>query len=157
MLLVVVGLTAMWAYALFGRPAVPGKLEDSDFPATAEQICTDSRAQLDQVPRSISVRSSAERAALVDQGTDILQGMVDRLAAAAPTTEPGRTIVAEWLDDWRTYLANRRDYAQRLRQDPNARFYVTQSERDSSQITAALDRLAKVNQMEACTVPDDVG
>lgn len=156
-LVVVLGLGAMWAYAFFGTPPAPGRIEGSTFPTEAERICAAAKADLERVPRSITVKTSAERAALVDQGTDVLDRMLDQLAAAAPTQEPGATIAREWIQDWRTYDANRRDYAQRLRTDPNARFYVSQSTRDSAQITAAVDRLARVNGMEACKVPDDVG
>lgn len=156
-LVVVVGLIVMWGYAFFATPPAPGRIEGSSFPTDAERICAAAKADLERVPRSITVKTSAERAALVDQGTDILDRMLDQLAAAAPTQEPGATITREWIQDWRTYDTNRRDYAQRLRTDPNARFYVSQSTRDSAQITAAVDRLARVNGMEACTVPDDVG
>lgn len=156
-LVVVVALTAMWAYALFGRPDVPGRLDDADFRTAAEQTCARARTALDEVPRSITARTSAERADLVVQGTDILAGMVDELAAQTPSADPGRTVVTEWLADWRTYLGDRREYAERLRSDPDARFYVSQSDRDKRQITAAVDRLANINQMPSCTVPDDVG
>jgi hypothetical protein len=156
-LVLVVALTAMWAYALFGRPEVPGRLDDAAFRAAAEQTCARARAALDEVPRSFTARTAAERADLVVRGTDILSTMIDELAAQAPTTEPGRAVVTEWLADWRTYLDDRRDYADRLRTDPDARFYVSQSDRDKRQITAAVDRLANVNQMTSCTVPDDVG
>ena len=36
------------------------------------------------------------------------------------------------------------------------RFAVTQSERDKSQITGALDRFARINEMAACKIPDDL-
>ena len=49
------------------------------------------------------------------------------------------------------------EYAAQLRIDPNARFAVTQSDRDKAQITKAIDLFATVNVMGSCVTPDDLG
>ncbi len=153
----IVTMTAMWGYALFWPQKVPGRLDDTSFPVAAEPVCRQHRRELEGLPRSITVRTPAERADLVDRGTAILAAMVRELRDLTPATEPARAMVTEWLADWDTYLDDRRDYGERLRGDANARFYVTQSDRDNKQITQALDRFAAVNSMPSCGIPDDVG
>lgn len=155
--LFIVTMAAMWGYALLWPHEVPGRLDDTSFPMDAEPVCHRYRVQLDGLPRSISVRTPEERGDLVDQGTSILAAMVDELRGLIPTADPPRSMVTEWLADWEIYLEDRRDYAQRLRGDANARFYVTQSDRDDKQITQAVDRFAAVNAMPSCGIPDDVG
>ncbi|MCX7621411.1 MAG: hypothetical protein N2037_11280 [Acidimicrobiales bacterium] len=150
-------MAALWAYAFFWPQDVPGRLDDPAFPVAAQPVCQRYRAQLDALPRSISVRTPSERADLVDQGTDILSAMHAELLKLVPTTEPTHRMVSEWLADWAIYLEDRREYADRLRQDVNARFYVTKSDRDNKQITQAVDRFAAVNAMPSCGIPNDVG
>lgn len=153
----IAAMVAMWGYAFFWPQQVPGRLDDTSFPTAAEPVCHRHRVELDGLPRSISVRTPEERGDLVDQGTSILAAMVNELRGLIPTTEPAQSMVTEWLADWDTYLEDRRDYAQRLRGDANARFYVTQSDRDNKQITQAVDRFAAVNAMPSCGIPNDVG
>jgi hypothetical protein len=61
----------------------------------------------------------AERADIVDRATDIVEQMVDDVVAVAPTDEKGQAIVPDWEADYRTYLQNRRDFAEELRGGEN--------------------------------------
>ena len=151
-------MAGLWAYAFLAPQDVPGRMDDTAFPTAAEPVCAAAAGELAALPRSLDATDPVERAAQVDASTDRLEAMVDELATLVPTTEPEQQMVTEWLDDWRRYLANRRDYADRLAAgDIDARFYVDQSERDGRQITNALDRFADINKMSSCASPSDVG
>ena len=154
---IMMAMAGMWAYAFLAPQDVPGRMDSTAFPDAAEPRCAETLTTLAALPRSFDVADATERADLVDTATDELTSMVDDLEALVPETEPEQQMVTEWLADWRAYLTNRRDYAERLRTDEDARFYVDQSDRDGVQITNALDRFATVNAMASCAVPDDVG
>jgi hypothetical protein len=155
-LLGLVGIVVMWFYAFFGEVPAPARLDDRTFPTAAEPICARARAGLDRLPRAFESRTAPERADVVDQGTALLTTMVGELRAAVPAAQPHRDRLNAWLDDWDVYLRDRRDYTSRLRTDPMAKFYVTQSERDRRQINSSLDNFAKVNAMASCATPEDV-
>ena len=90
---------------------------------------------------------------MVTQANDELTTMLSRLdglAPAADADQDGR-MVQEWLGDWRTYLGDRERYAAALRDDPTARFLVT--EKASQQITKPIDFFATYNDMANCVTP----
>lgn len=150
----------MWAwvlgYHLSGtwRDETPGRLGNTTFPTLAEPVCAEAAAQLGDLPPAWTTETPAERAAAVEGSVAVLQDMVAELRAVPTGGED--TAVAEWLADWETFIADRADYAERLRSDPEARFYVTQSERDRRQITLAIDRFANTNRMPSCVTPADL-
>lgn len=153
---IALGIALLWIYALFANQPVPGRLDDRAFPLAAEPICKVAHDRIEALPKAQDTKTPAARADVVDQGTTILDGLLGDLRGRLPTTDPARGMVNEWLNDWSTYVHDRRDYTTRLRADSNARFYVTQSDRDGVQITNAVDRFAKVNDMPSCATPDDV-
>jgi hypothetical protein len=151
-----IGIVVMWLYAFFGDVPSPARLEDRTFPVAAEPICARARAELDALPRAFETPDHRDRADVVDRATSRLDAMVGELRATVPPAQPTRDRLNAWLDDWDIYLRDRRDYTARLRADPGARFYLTQSERDRSQINRSLDNFAHVNTMASCATPEDV-
>ena len=93
----------------------------------------------------------AERGDIVDQATDILERMLDDVVAVAPTDDKGRAIVPQWEADYRTYLEDRRAFADGLRPGENEPF--TETAVDGIPISEKLDRFAGDNEMPACA-PD---
>ena len=95
--------------------------------ARAETICqaaNERRAELADF-RRVDPDDAAmleERADIVDRATDIVEQMVDDVVAVTPTDEKGRAIVPDWEADYRTYLQNRRDFAEELRGGENVPF-----------------------------------
>jgi len=151
------GIALMWIYAFFGKHDVPGRLADDTFPTAAQPICQKTIDKIDALPKANETPTPAARADVVDQGTGYLAEMLVDLRARRPTLEPESSSVVQWLDDWDTYVQDRRDYTAQLRVDPTVRFAVTQSDRDKTQITKGIDHFADVNFMVACRVPDDLG
>lgn len=160
---VLLGILGMWGFILVyhlsgqWRDETPGRLESPAYGEQAELVCSATLAQIDQLPPAFEASDAAERADVVDRSDAELTAMVDELTALAPLAGDEQPVVDEWLADWRTYIADRADYADRLRDDPDARFYVTQSDRDNRQITQAIDRFANVNGMPSCLALNDLG
>jgi hypothetical protein len=155
---VLVLVVAMWGYVLYlafgpGRQDPPDRLADPAFAARARPVCEAAHDDVGQLPRAIETLDAAERAEIVAEANARFEQMVDELEAVAPAGEDGE-IVAEWIADWRTYLADRAAYAEALRADPAARLFVTA--RDREQITEYIDAFAKDNDLAACGTPLDV-
>jgi hypothetical protein len=154
---IILGSVLLWIYVLTRSPGRPfGELDDPTVAAAAEPICARAATEIAQLPQAFEVETPEARADSIDEATAILDGMLGELE---PLTPPPATrdgdMFSEWLGDWRTYLGNRDDYADRLRDDPNARFYV--AEKDARQITEPIDRFAKINLMASCATPREVG
>jgi hypothetical protein len=154
----IVGMVGMWVYVVYlavgpGRQGPPDELEDPTFAAAAQERCREALDVVAQLPRADEVASAPERADVVDEANMAFGAMLDDLAALAPTGEDGE-IVAEWVADWRVYLEDRAQYADALREDPEARFLV--SPKDGQHVTEYLDAFAKDNRMPACSTPLDV-
>jgi hypothetical protein len=152
---VALGVALLWIYALTRRPEPPpDRLDDTAFAPQAEEICTATLQRLDQLPNAHDAAGPTERAAIVEQSNEDLATMLAALERALPAGERDRRMLDQWLADWRTYLDNRRDYADRLRRQGDTRIYV--SEKDGRQITVAVDRFAEVNRMPTCRTPKDI-
>ncbi len=94
-----------------------------------------------------------ERADIVDRATDIVEQMVDDVVAVAPTDEKGRAIVPDWEADYRTYLQNRRDFADELRGGENVPF--REAAYEGVPISERIGTFAADNEMESCAPPRD--
>lgn len=153
-----VGMLAMWGYVVYlafgpGRQPPPDRLEDPTFATAAQAVC---RAALDDVaelPAAVESTDAVERADTIDRANERFADMLDDLAAGAPAGDDGE-IVRSWLADWQVYLGDRRDYAEALRTDPEARLLVTP--KDNEQVTEFIDAFAADNRMPSCGTPLDV-
>ena len=114
-LTIILGVLGLWAYALTRKaePA-PDKLDDAAFSVSAQDICTATMAQLDQLPQAFQSASADDRADVVAQTDTDLGAMLDALRANVPAAERDQGMLNEWIGDWQTYLDNRIDYVNRL-------------------------------------------
>ena len=111
------------------------------------------------LPKASETPDPNQRADVVVQSNRMLTGMIDRLATIPLAGTPedvdrDRRIYDEWIADWRVYVSDRDDYANRLRSDREARIFVTQ--KGAKQITEPIGGFAKSNQMPACQPPGDI-
>jgi hypothetical protein len=132
----------------------PGRLQDRTFSVAAEPVCARAQQRVLALPPAWQTDTPTERSAVVVESVAILDAMVAELRTLPVGSASER--IDEWLTDWETYVADRLDYAERLAEDPTARFYVTQSDRDRRQITLAIDRFAETNEMPSCITPADL-
>jgi hypothetical protein len=155
--IVVAASFLFWVYAFSGlaKDRPPDKLRDPAFSKTAEALCRAAMDKVAQLPPANTARTPAERADTVDQANGYLTALVADLRRVPTTSPDDAKLVDRWLADWESLLQSRRQYAQDVRTNPRARFYV--DERQAQAITEPMDNLAAVNRMASCATPDDVG
>lgn len=147
----------IWIYQLTnqGEQDMPDRLDDLSWTAEATEICLAAHARVTALPSAFASSTADERADVIEAATAEYRRMLDELEAIAPTGDSrDADISAAWLADYRIFLDDRMGYADALREDPTARFLVT--EKYGSHITAPIDRFARVNEMEPCMSPGDV-
>jgi hypothetical protein len=156
-ILVVGAIVLMWLYVFTGAAAEdpPDQLDDDGFARTAEPLCAQAVEDLAALPSAGEAATAADRADVLDAANAVLTAMVDDLAAIEVDDTHDRELVDLWIADWRTYIDDRRAYADELRVDDTAELLVTA--REGRQITLTIDRFASkvVNDMESCTTPLD--
>jgi hypothetical protein len=152
-----VAIVALWAfvYVYAARAKPVDRLASQSFAQQAQRICVAAAGRLADLPPASASRTNVERADVVVQSNQILARMLDDLEQAAPRSGTDGRMLQAWLDDYRTYLGNRVNYADRLRTDPSARFYETEKQ-PGEQITIPIDTMATANDMHACTAPEDL-
>ena len=158
--LVVAVFAAFWVWALFfaSKEAI-NKIDDRAWAARAEAICAEAEVRREALAdfRRVDERDAAmmvERGNLVDAATDVVEQMLNDVVAVDPTDEKGAAIVPDWEADYRTYLENRRDYAEVLRAGRNEAF--TEAAVDGIPISDKLERFADDNEMPSCAPPIDL-
>lgn len=164
-LLVVASVVGIWGYIMYlsffeGRAEPPDRLQDERFAEVAEDTCAEFQPFFASLPLASEVDTPAERADLLDRATDQLEVMVTRLEGVVPPRDAAEaTAVERWLDDYRTYLEDRRAYAAAQRDPAHPRYDqpFTVTDRGGAQIDVLLDDFAHINRMESCETPGDVG
>lgn len=155
-----VAFVAFWTWALFfaSKEAV-NRIEDRAWAARAEDICATANAEREQLAdfRRIDPDDPAmlrERGDLIDRATDLVEGMLDDVTAVTPDDEKGRAIVPDWEADYRTYIEDRRRYAELTRDGADEPFREARA--GSIPITERIARFAGDNEMPSCAPPRDL-
>lgn len=160
---VVAASFGVWAYGfsgLAGRTA-PDTLGDPSFVALAEPACAAANDVVEGLPDALDAEDNVDRAQQVRANTAVYGQLVDdledllsddRVTLNSRDTE----ITQEWLVDWRRFLADRLDYADRLELDEAAVFYVAASS-GGERLERRITRFADTNDMLSCATPSDVG
>jgi hypothetical protein len=151
---------SFWVWALFfaSKQSI-NKIDDRVWADRAETICADATVERLALAdfREIEPDDATmirERAVIVDASTDILENMLDDVSAQTPADDKGRSIVPIWEDEYRTYLADRRVYADELRRTgENLPFYETAV---GIPISERLETFAVDNEMPSCAPPRDL-
>ncbi|MDJ0767481.1 MAG: hypothetical protein QNJ12_01765 [Ilumatobacter sp.] len=157
---VVVVFAVFWIWALFfaSKEAV-NKIDDRAWAARAETICTGANEERLELADFRRIDDGGpelirERATIVDRSTDILERMLNEVVAIEPADQKGQGIVPLWEDDYRTYLQDRRNYADDLRETgENLAFYETAV---GIPVSERLETFAGDNEMPACAPPRDL-
>jgi hypothetical protein len=157
---VVAVFAAFWIWALFfaSKEAI-NKIGDTAWTARAQAICERADAQRLQLAdmRRVDDQDAAmlaERGDIVDKATDIVERMLDDVMAVTPNDPKGQAIVPDWARDYRTYIQDRREFADDLRAGKNEPFAETAV--DSIPISDKLAVFAGDNRMPDCSPPIDL-
>jgi hypothetical protein len=159
-LVAVAGLVAFWAWALFfASKEAANKIDDRAWAERAERICANAQAQRAELTDARRLDPDdpamlAERAAIVDEATAIVETMLDNVVAVPPVDDKGRAIVPQWEADYRTYLENRREFTDVLRTGENEPFRETAV--DGIPVSEKLEQFASDNEMPSCAPPRDL-
>jgi hypothetical protein len=160
-LLVVIGFAAFWIWALFFASKDPvNGIDEPAWTERAQEICEAAEDEREALAdfRRVDPDDPAmlvEKAAIVDQATDILERMLDEVVAEQPTGAKGAALVPLWEADYRTYLQDRREHADDLRAGNNRAFAETVV--DGIPISDKVAQFAGDNRMPACAPPTDLG
>lgn len=154
----VVAMVIFWIWIFSGAPAKqnPDRLKDRAYAAELEDRCQALRDDLDDLPNAADLSTQAQRADVLDDANVLVGEFIDDLEAGAPRTGDAAITVEGWIGDWKTYLANREDYATRLRTEPNAQLLLDRSELGDS-VDKTIQIFSQVNEIPACDTPGDVG
>jgi len=151
---------AFWTWALFfaSKEAI-NRIEDRAWAERAESICaaaTIERTALSDF-RELDEASPdliAERADVVERATDILEAMLNDVVAVPPIGPKGIEIVPLWEADYRTFIEDRRSYADELvATGENLPFYETAI---TIPISEKVATFAGDNSMPSCSPPSDL-
>ncbi|WP_421120142.1 hypothetical protein ACE2AJ_02015 [Aquihabitans daechungensis] len=154
----VVLMIIFWVWIFSGAPAKdnPDRIRDEAYLTELEDQCQGLRDDLDELPNAADLDTAAQRADVLDDANVLVGGFIEELEAGAPTSGDAAVTMEGWITDWKTYLANREDYAERLRTDPGAQLLLDRSKLGDS-VDKTIQIFTQVNEIPACETPGDVG
>ena len=153
-------MLAMWVYALFfASKEVANEIVDQAWTARAELICQEAASERIKLAdfRPLNEAGSnalIERAALVDLATDTLDRMIAQLEQTSPSDAKGQELIPLWISDYRTYINDRRAYAEELRLGINIPF--GESILMGIPLSEKIATFAADNAMTSCKPPMDL-
>jgi hypothetical protein len=153
-------LLAMWVHALFfASKEVANEIADQAWTGRAELICADAaKERIDLADfrplNEAGVDALDQRATLVDLATDTLDQMLMQLEETSPTDAKGQELIPLWISDYRTYIVDRRAYAEELRLGTNVPF--GESIVMGIPLSEKIATFAADNAMTSCKPPMDL-
>lgn len=161
LLVVVIALiTSMWIYGLFfASKQVVNKFEDTQWAVRAQARCLIAEQQRIELADyrlvdNLGSDAIAQRASLVDKATDTIESFVEEFRKSLPSDPKGIAIVTLWLDDYEIYIADRRSFADDLRNGINLQFSETPIK--GLPISEKISTFAADNRMSNCKPPLDL-
>ncbi len=148
----------LWIYGFtgLGRADIPDLLTERAWANNAIVVCESARAELRELTLPQNMTSAEDRIEQLAASGIILADMVDRLEESAAGTPEDLVIIDGFVADWRQHLDDRADWSERLAADPDARFFVAETD-SREQATRRIFRVADFNGILACDTPGDVG
>lgn len=158
--LAVLGMFAMWTYALAFSPRESiNRVYDDAWSQRAAAVCAEARSDretladyrtIDDVgPEALSVRAD-----LVERASAILERMVDELEDLPRATAKADALVPMWIADWRIHLADRAAYVALLRAGDNRPFRETRGDRIP--LSEKIATFSADNLVPNCAPPRDL-
>jgi hypothetical protein len=151
---------AMWVYALFfASKEVANEIADQEWTKRAELICKEAAKERIELAdfrplNEAGANALEERATLVDLATDTLDRMIEQLERTSPTDPKGQELIPLWMSDYKTYIADRRAYADELRLGINVPF--GESILMGIPLSEKIATFAADNAMASCKPPMDL-
>lgn len=151
-------IALFWLWIFSGAPAKenPDRLQDEAYVTRLEQRCQQLRQEIGSLPRPRETPIAADRAAVIEEANARIAEFIDDVAAGAPAEGDAAISMAGWIADWRTYLEDREEYAERLLSDEAARLNLSASPLGDG-VDKTILIFAQVNGIPDCATPGDVG
>ncbi len=152
-------LVLFWIWIFAGGPKKvnPDRLDDRAYVTRIEPRCRQLLTDLKTLTPAEKSSTANSRADVLDQANVMVAAMVADLETGTPTGEADAARLKGWFTDWHAYLADREDFATRLRTDPNAQFLVSENKVLRDSVDKTIEIFADVNDMASCATPGDVG
>lgn len=157
------GSFAVWGYGFSGQASrtAPDTLGNPSYLAVAEPACAAANDRVAVMPNALDAEDNVDRAQQVRANTAVYSDLVTELEGllddpSVNLNERDNGITLEWLQDWRQFLSDRLDYADRLEVDELAVFYVAASS-GGERLERRITRFALTNELTSCVSPSDVG
>lgn len=151
----------MWVYAFGFAPRESiNKIGDDAWKARAEAHCQkaeDERFALQDLAEMNPNDPQAlkKKADIVETATDSLERAIDAIAQDSPSDAKGKSLVPQWLKDYRVYITDRRLFIETLR-TATSRPYFAETEIEGVPISERLGKFARENDMKTCQPPLDL-
>lgn len=155
------GIAVFWVWALFFPQTKQSiaKLDDEQWAERATAICQQANVDRDELAdlrRIDDVGDGAltARAEIIDRATDIIEKMVADVVAQRPTAIDDQAIMDTWARYYREWIADRRIYADVLREGRNPPF--AEAMVDGAPISEYINDFTVANRMKPCSAPTDL-
>jgi hypothetical protein len=150
-------IALMWIWIFSGAPRRhnPDYIDDRGWVRDAEATCAATKERIDDRTAAAGTQDTGARADAIDESTDDLEAMLVDLRDPLPDGSGDRSVVEPWLADYDQLLDDRRDYADAVRENPDARFLTTEKFNDP--LDRVVQTFAEVNEMRSCIPAGDVG
>jgi hypothetical protein len=159
---VICGLIAlMWVYAFVFAPRESiNKIGDNAWKARSQAACKIAEDQRFSMQDLTAMNPNDEnalkkKAELVDRATDSLEIAINTIAKDTPADAKGKAIVPAWIADYRTYIKDRRAFADALRTSSRRPFFA-ETEVEGVPISERIGKFARENNMKTCQPPLDL-
>jgi len=151
----------MWLYAfLFASRESVNRIGDTAWMARSEAVCAAARDALQDLADGTEidptdVAALRAKADIVDAATTYLESAINSIEADAPSDDKGRAIVPKWIEEYRTYLRDRRHFADELR-IATRHPYFAETEVEGVPVSERIGKFARENDMRSCQPPTDL-
>lgn len=149
----------MWALFFPQTKQSIAKLDDEQWAERATAICQRANIERDQLSDLRRIDDVGEgaltaRAEIIDRATDIIENMVADVVAQRPVAEDDQAIMDTWASYYREWIADRRIYADVLREGRNPPF--AEATVDGAPISEYINDFTVANRMKPCSAPTDL-
>jgi hypothetical protein len=154
-------LGAMWVFAFgFSSRESLNRINDDAWKGRSEaacQIAEDARFALQDLTQMNPNDPAAlkKKADIVDLATDSLEKAINTIALDIPSDAKGKELVPQWLNDYRKYLGDRRNFTNELRK-ATTRPLFAETELEGVPISEKIGKFARENDMKTCQPPLDL-
>jgi hypothetical protein len=155
LVLVVMGLLAMWIYAFgFASEDAIAKVSDTSWSKRAGSICEQRTVKLKAMAaeaRTVADGTPQALGTAVNNATDVVEASLNEVLAVQPSGIKDRELIAEFERLYRIYLEDRRSTTDKLLNGQLVELNETLE--NGAPVSKIIADFTSVNRMDSCQVP----